>query len=140
MSFRTAASEDLMSCEICLKLVPTGEHRCPRCGSAVHLRNPDTLQRTLALLIAATILYVPANVLPIMYTDQLGATVPSTIIGGVLLLIRLGSIPIAAIIFVASVMVPIGKLLIMYYLAWSVSRDRPSSEQQRTRLYRATAG
>ncbi len=138
MSAETAAEQGLMSCETCLKLVPEGTHRCPRCGSVVHIRSPDTVQRTLALLIGATILYLPANLLPIMYTDQLGVTNPATIIGGVLLLIKLGSIPIAAIIFIASVMVPIGKLMIMYYLTWTVSSGRLGSEAQRTRLYRIT--
>lgn len=138
MNGDTAAARGMMSCETCLKLVDVARHECPRCGSAVHLRSPDTVQRTLALLVAATILYIPANLLPIMYTDQLGNTVASTIMGGVLLLIRLGSFPIAAIIFIASVMVPLGKLIIMYYLCWSVSRGGLGSQRQRTVLYRAT--
>ncbi len=138
MNRQTAAARGMMSCETCLKLVDAGQHTCPRCGSVVHLRSPDTVQRTLALLIAASILYIPANLLPIMYTDQLGNTVPATIMGGVFLLIRLGSFPIAAIIFVASVMVPLGKLVAMYYLCWSVARRQPGSERQRTLLYRMT--
>ncbi len=138
MNQQTAAARGMMSCETCLKLVDAGQHECPRCGSVVHLRSPDTVQRTLALLIAASILYIPANLLPIMYTDQLGNTVPATIMGGVFLLIRLGSFPIAAIIFIASVMVPLGKLISMYYLCWSVSRGGLGSERQRTVLYRIT--
>jgi paraquat-inducible protein A len=96
------------------------------------------VQRTVALLITAVILYVPANVLPIMYTDQLGRTVESTIIGGVVLLINLGSWPIAAVIFIASVMVPLGKLMIMFYLCWTVGRGTLGSERQRTLIYRVT--
>lgn len=134
----TAAEQGLASCHTCLKLVPADTHRCPRCGSLVHLRSPDSVQRTVALLITAAILYVPANVLPIMYTDQLGNTVESTIIGGVVLLINLGSWPIAAVIFIASVMVPLGKLMIMFYLCWSVSRGTLGSERQRTLIYRVT--
>jgi len=134
----TAADRGLASCHTCLKLVPADEHHCPRCGSVVHVRSPDPIQRTLALLITAVVLYVPANVLPIMYADQLGRTEPSTIIGGVVLLIHLGSWPIAAIIFIASIMVPLGKLMVMFYLCWSVTRGTLGSERQRTVLYHVT--
>ena len=65
----------------------------------------------MALLLTACILYIPANILPIMITDQLGTSTESTILGGVVLLINMGSIPIAAVIFIASVMVPVGKLM-----------------------------
>ena len=83
-------------------------------------------------------LYIPANVLPIMITDQLGNSVESTILGGVVLLIDMDSIPIAAVIFVASVMVPLGKLIALFYLCWSVSRGGPANPRQRTVMYRAT--
>jgi paraquat-inducible protein A len=138
VSLQTAAANGLMSCECCMKLVPLQVQKCPRCGTTVHLRRPETMQRTLALLATATILYVPANLLPIMYTDQLGNSEPSTIMGGVLLLIRLNSFPIAAVIFIASIVVPLSKLAIMYYLCWSVSRGTTGSERQRTTLYRVT--
>jgi paraquat-inducible protein A len=104
----------------------------------MHKRKSDSLQRTLTLLITATILYIPANILPIMYTDQLAKTTGSTIMGGVVILIKLGSIPIAAIIFIASVMVPLGKLMMMYYLCWTVARGSLGSERQRTVMYRIT--
>ena len=77
----SAASLGLASCHVCYKLAPEREHRCPRCGSALHLRVPDSIQRTVALLITAAVLYVPANVLPIMTTDELGRSTESTIIG-----------------------------------------------------------
>jgi len=104
----------------------------------MHLRKVDSLQRTLALLITATILYIPANVYPIMITDALGKTEESTILGGVILLINLGSIPVAAVIFIASVMVPVGKFLSMYYLVWSVNAKPAASGRQRTVLYQLT--
>ena len=134
----TAASDNLSSCHICLKLVDADAHRCPRCGSAVHKRKSDSLQRTLALLVTATILYIPANILPIMYTDQFANSTGSTIMGGVVILLKLGSAPIAAVIFFASVMVPSGKLMMMYYLCWTVWRGNLGSERQRTVLYRVT--
>ncbi|MEH6616511.1 MAG: paraquat-inducible protein A [Porticoccus sp.] len=134
----TATSRGLASCHLCLKLVDSQRHHCPRCGASVHLRKADSIQRTLALLIAASILYIPANLMPIMITDQLGVSIESTIIGGVLLLIDMGSYAIAAVIFIASVMVPSGKLLTMYYLCWSVRHASPDTVNQRTITYRIT--
>jgi len=134
----SAASEGLSSCHLCYKLAPKSEHKCPRCGAAMHLRKTDSIQRTLALLITAFVLYIPANVLPIMITDQLGASEPSTIIGGVLLLIKLGSVPIALVIFIASVAVPLSKMFSMLYLCWCASQDVPISVRQKTVLYRIT--
>ncbi len=134
----TAAERGLASCHLCLKLASKDLHQCPRCGSALHLRKSASLQRTLALLITAVVLYLPANILPIMVTDQLGNSTESTILGGVVLLIQLDSIPIAVVIFIASVMVPLGKMLVMFYLCWSVSHGPPVSQRQRTVLYRIT--
>lgn len=134
----TAISRGLASCHTCLKLSPVENHHCPRCGSSLHQRETDSLQRCVALLITACILYIPANLLPIMYTDQLGNTEASTIIGGVVLLIKLGSVPIAAIIFIASVMVPSGKLIAMFYLVWTVKSHSPLSPRQRTVMYQVT--
>ena len=134
----TAAERGLASCHLCLKLASKDQHYCPRCGTAMHLRKTDSLQRTLALLITAAVLYLPANILPIMVTDQLGTSTESTILGGVVLLIQLDSIPIAIVIFIASVMVPLGKMLVMFYLCWSVSHGPPVSQRQRTVMYRIT--
>jgi len=104
----------------------------------MHLRKSDSIQRTLALLVTACLLYIPANLYPIMYTDQLGSTEASTIMGGVILLIELGSAPIAAVIFVFSVMVPSGKLMAMFYLVWTVERHSPLDPRQRSIMYRIT--
>ncbi len=132
----TAASQGLASCHTCYKLSPASGHKCPRCGSGLHLRIADSLQRTIALVITATLLYIPANVLPIMTTTMLGTAEPSTILGGVVLLIHHGSYAIAAVIFIASVMVPTGKLISITWLCWSVARRQKTSRQQRTRMYR----
>ena len=133
----TAASRGLATCHVCCKLVPVTEHECPRCGAAVHLRGTDSLQRTLALLITASILFIPANLYPIMITSALGTEDISTILGGVVLLIKLGSVPVALVIFIASVMVPLGKLAAMYYLVWSVANMPHYGHRQRTKLYLA---
>jgi len=134
----TAASQGLASCHLCLKLATADQHRCPRCGAALHLRKANSIERTLALLFTACVLYIPANVLPIMITDQFGQPTPSTIIGGVVLLIDMGSVAIAAVIFFASVMIPLSKLTMMFYLCWSVRRGPPETVRQRTVLYRVT--
>jgi paraquat-inducible protein A len=120
-----------------MKLADASLHHCPRCGEALHLRKANSLQRTLALLVTACVLYIPANMLPIMITDQFGNSTDSTILGGVVMLIDMGSAPIAAIIFIASVMVPLGKLIALFYVCWSVSAGRTTDPRQRTVLYRA---
>jgi paraquat-inducible protein A len=89
----------------------------------------------MALLITASILYIPANVYPIMITEALGVEEYSTIMGGVILLIKLGSVPVAAVIFIASVMVPLSKLAAMFYLVWSVEKSERDDHRQRTKLY-----
>lgn len=134
----TAAGEGLACCHVCCRLAPASLDRCPLCRAPLHLRNPASLQRTVALVITASLLYIPANVLPIMTTDQLGRSIDSTILGGVALLLHYGSYPIAAVIFIASVLVPLGKLLALSWLCWSVHRGRPTAHRDRTRLYRVT--
>jgi len=131
----TAASRGLASCHVCCKLAPAAVHSCPRCGAALHLRTTNSLQVTLALLITASILYIPANLYPIMITDTIGGAEISTILGGVVLLIKLGSVPVALVIFIASVIVPLAKLVAMFYLVWSVESSDRENHRQRTKLY-----
>jgi len=132
----TAASRNLAACNICYKLAPAQSHNCPRCGTPLHQRRRNSLQHTLALLITACILYIPANTYPIMYMDQFGSTESSTIIGGVLELIELGSIPIALVIFAFSVLVPSGKIMVLFYLVWTVENHSPLGSRQRALMYR----
>jgi paraquat-inducible protein A len=134
----TAAGRHLAACHVCCKLAAAGRRSCPRCGAPLHLRKPDSLQRTLALLVTASILYLPANLYPIMITEHLGKSEESTIIGGVILLVKLGSLPIAAVIFFASVMVPLAKLLALYFLCWSTARGKVVRPRQQTAVYRIT--
>ena len=134
----TAASHNLAACHVCCKLASVELHHCPRCGSAMHLRKNDSIQRTLALLITACLLYIPANLYPIMITDQLGSSEGSTILGGVMILIHHGSIPVALVIFLFSVMVPLSKFMSMFYLVWTVKRHSPVSPRQRTVMYQVT--
>ncbi|KAF2390097.1 MULTISPECIES: paraquat-inducible protein A [Pseudomonas] len=114
----------------------TDEQVCTRCGALVHARRPNSLMRTWALLITAAILYIPANVLPIMTVSSLGKGDPSTIMSGVIQLVQHGMIPIAAVVFIASILVPTFKLVGIALLLFSVQRRQPLSARQRIVMYR----
>nr|WP_255774878.1 paraquat-inducible protein A [Halomonas alkalisoli] len=140
-SGQTAAPQGLTGCPTCglvNRLSPQGKTHCRRCDERLHARMPHSLQRTWALLAAAAVMYVPANLYPIMTTTSLGHTTPSTIIGGVVELIQMGSWPIAAVIFTASVIVPVGKLVALAWLCLVVKRSNELNAGTRTRLYRLT--
>jgi paraquat-inducible protein A len=113
-----AVDEGLAACPQCQIL--TEKPDCPRCGTEVCVRDPYNLQKTLAWTITAALLYIPANLYPIMTTVFLSVPEPSTIIGGVALLWQHGSYPIALVIFIASVMVPLSKLTVLFVLVWVV--------------------
>jgi paraquat-inducible protein A len=132
----------LTSCHTCglLSRLPPGPGKaaCPRCGSALHARLPNSLGRTWALLITAALLYIPANVLPVMRTAYLGNAHGDTIMSGVVLFLRHGDWPLALVIFVASIMVPLLKMLTLVYLLVTVQRRSPLRRRERTLLYRVT--
>jgi paraquat-inducible protein A len=136
----TAARAGLLSCETCALLAypanPDEPGHCPRCGTALERRKPHSLERTWAFVIAAAICYVPANLLPVMNTTTVGSADPETIMGGVDFLYQSGSWPLALIVLIASVMVPLGKLVALIYLLVTVQRGVPGGAQERTRLYR----
>lgn len=137
----TGASQGVTGCPTCglvNRLYPQGKNRCVRCHEKLHQRLPHSLQRTWALLFAAAIMYIPANVYPIMTTTSLGHTTPSTIIGGVVQLLQMGSWPVAAVIFIASVIVPVGKLVALAWLCIVIKRSSELNAQSRTKLYRLT--
>ena len=129
----------VIGCHTCGLLVPkAAPARCRRCGSAIHHRKPDSLTRAWAFLIAAFFLYFPANYFPIMTVIKFGRGEPDTILSGVVHLLEAGEYPIAAIVFFASVFVPILKIVMLAFLLLSVrfkSRWRP---RDRTVMYRIT--
>ena len=109
-----AATQGLTGCPSCglvNRINASGQGQCRRCGERLHHRIPYSRQKTVALLIAAVLLYIPANLYPIMTTTTFGNGAPSTSIGGVLLFFHHGDIPVALVIFIASIVVPIGKIL-----------------------------
>lgn len=140
-----AALGEHIGCDVCELVVPraaalehSGRLHCPRCGAALYHRKPESLQRTWALLMAAAILYIPANVLPIMTVTSLGRSQSDTIFSGVVFLLTHGMWPLAAIVFVASIFVPLLKLLILLFLLLSVQFRSSWRPRERTRLYRVT--
>ena len=136
----TAAQAGLASCQTCGLLSsarPSAQTSyCPRCGTALVFRRSHSIQNTWALIIAATICYVPANILPVLTTNTLTSSEPDTIMDGVALLYRSGSWPLALIVVVASVMIPLGKLIALGYLLSTVQRGSIGGDRERTRLYR----
>ena len=140
MTAATAAEAGLLSCHACalLSRPATKVHgmACARCGASLHFRRPYSIARAWAFLIAAFILYIPANVLPVMETGSLFGSQSDTIMSGVVYLWTSGSWPLAAIIFVASIMVPGGKLMALTFLLVSVQRHSTWRLRERTRLYR----
>lgn len=129
----------LMSCHGCRQLErrTRDDHAgCARCGAQLHKRKPNSVAISWALTITACILYIPANLLPIMTVTQFGQGEPSTILGGVKLLIHAGMWPVAALVFFASVVVPVMKLVCLIYLLVSVQRRSSWRPKDRTVLYR----
>lgn len=140
----TALSAALTSCHSChllCKAEPLSKGSfaiCPRCGASLHSRKPNSIARTWALVIAAAIFYIPANVLPITRIISFGKAQSDTIMSGVIYFVKSGSWPIALVIFVASILVPLLKLILLTYLLISVQVKSKWRPKDRTRLYRIT--
>lgn len=139
----TAVRSGLVACHTCALLVPYGDPgsvsgACPRCGTPLHSRKPNSLTRTWALLLTAVLLYIPANVYPVMTVVQFGSGSPNTILSGVTHLIEAGMWGLAMIIFFASFVVPILKLIVLSFLLVTVHRGTSWRPRDRTFLYRVT--
>jgi|SRR5579864_2551725 paraquat-inducible protein A len=136
----TAAQLGLLSCEACQLLSrpasATEPGYCRRCGEKLEFRRHRSIELTWALVIAAAICYIPANTLPVLNTTTLGTSEGDTILGGVAFLYTSGSWPLALVVLVASVMIPLGKIVSLVYLLVSVQRGSITSGHERTRLYR----
>nr|WP_294521829.1 paraquat-inducible protein A [uncultured Rhodopila sp.] len=130
-----------VGCETCtLVVVPEKPGaKCPRCDSKLHERKPDSLAWTWALVIAAAVMYLPANIFPVLTVMQLGAGAPSTILGGVEELLDSGMYPLAALVFFASIAVPMMKLIGLTFMLITVQIGHSGWLRDRTRLYHAIA-
>ncbi len=124
------------TCGLVVKLPAAGHVHCPRCASPVHSRKVNSLSTSWALLLAAIIAYLPANLYPVMSVVSFGKRQSDTIMSGVIYLFVHGDWPLALIVFVASVLVPLLKMIALTYLLVTVQRKSHLRHQQRTRLYR----
>ncbi len=109
--------------------------QCRRCSLSVKLDRAVSLQKSIAFLIASILFYIPANLYPILKSSQFGNVQGSTIIEGVLQMWHHGDYPVAAIIFIASVLVPLAKFAILFYLIAAIALQRCSRIDQKVRLY-----
>jgi paraquat-inducible protein A len=132
----------LVSCHTCDQLAVLGSRparttaHCPRCGTALHRRKPDSIVRTWALVITAAILYVPANLLPVMTVIYFGRGEPDTILSGVKELIQAGMWPVALLVFFASITVPVLKLIGLSFLLITAQRRSRWRLRDRSLIYR----
>jgi paraquat-inducible protein A len=138
----TAAAQGLLRCEEC-GLLSRGDERtvhpaCSRCGANLHARRPGSIRLSWAFLAAAAILYVPANLLPVLETGSLFESQSDTILSGVVHLWHTGSWLLAVVVFTASIVIPAAKLCSLAFLLLSAQRRSTWKPEQRAKLYRAT--
>ncbi|MGV6858672.1 MAG: paraquat-inducible protein A [bacterium] len=144
MKIMTAQQADWLSCHVCRQLArpeenaPLHSQYCPRCNAQLHSRLPNSLGRTWALVISALILYIPANTLPVMSVVVLGDGNTDTIFSGVLHLLEAGMWPLALVVFVASLLIPILKLITLTGLLVSIHIRSSWRLKERSYLYRLT--
>ncbi len=136
--YTVAKGDGYQGCHVCTSIADETKNICDTCYSQLHKPNQSSIQVTWALLITSVILYLPANMLPIMHTNFLGEETGNTILGGVVVLWEHGSYPIALIIFIASVLVPVGKIIALAWLCFSAQTKVKKSHRQKIQLYRAT--
>ncbi len=128
-------SQGLKVCSCCTALVPVTEKYCSRCKTRVHQRIPNSVQKTIALLVTASILYIPANTLVMMETVSLGESIHSTIISGIILMWLEGSYPVAIVVLLASVVIPVAKIAVMFWLAYLTTLPLSQRSHHGTWIY-----
>ena len=134
----TAARHGLWLCQSCqmLNRAAHGSVACARCGTPLHARKPHSIARGWMLLALASVLYIPANVLPVMQSGSIFGYQSDTILSGVMFLWRTGSWVLAVIIFTASIVIPLVKLFVVAFLLASAQRRSRRDPRRRTRLHR----
>lgn len=141
MSYLKGTDINLAQCHYChsiLKMESSNTRFCPVCHSTVSLRKKQSLSRTWAWLLTAVFFYIPANFLPVMTVASLGHNQSDTILSGVMHLLEGGMWPLALIVFVASIFVPVLKLTVLVWLLISVQARSSWRPEDRTRYYRIT--
>jgi paraquat-inducible protein A len=125
-----------LNCRAAVRDAKAPHARCPRCQARLHERKPHSLAITAVLVSVAAVLYVPANVLPVMTTRTFFDDENDTIMSGVLVLLQSGSWPIAVLVFIASIVVPMLKILALGVLLFSAWRGSPRRRLQYSQLFR----
>ena len=123
-------------CRVTIRAIAAAASRCPRCGSSVDTRRPHSLATTASLVITAALLYIPANVLPVMRTHTFLSDEDDTIMSGVISLAHSGSWPVAVLVFFASIVIPLLKLLALGDLLIAVARKSVRHARHRSGLFR----
>lgn len=138
---KTALAQGFIRCHDCGCLSKQAEqnNHCPLCGGRLHPRLPNSFQRTAALLLSAFFLYIPANIFPIMTYTRLGVGEPHTIIGGIIALIQGDMVPVAILVLIASILVPLLKLLGIGLLLLNVHYRWQAHAKKWTMMYRIIA-
>lgn len=141
MTFETAHSQNLLRCHDCglLSAHNTEDSRCPRCHSELHQRKSGGLRTTAMLVLTSIIFYIPANLFPIMSVSNLAQEETHTIAGGIIALMHEGMIPIAILVLVASILVPLLKLVGLIALMSIVYFQLPADACYWTKVYRVIA-
>ena len=135
----TGRSLGLLVCTRCratVRAIGGQQSLCPRCEAPLSVRRPHSLSTTAALVITAAVLYIPANLLPVMRTHEILGDEDDTILSGVISLAHQGSWPIALLVFFASIVVPLLKLVALGDILFAVWRGRVRNPRQRSRLFR----
>jgi paraquat-inducible protein A len=125
-----------LDCHATVRAQGVTHPRCPRCFAHLHLRKPHSLALTAALIVCAAVLYIPANLLPVMYTRTLFDDEKDTIMSGVIALLQSGSWPIAVLVFIASIVVPLLKIIALALLLFSSWRRSSQHRLPRSELFR----
>ncbi len=131
----TAARAGVIGCAGCGRVHDRPQDRCLRCGRPLHARQPHSLQKVWAWMIAGLITYVPANIYPMLLTRNFGKAYENTIVGGVIELMQMGSYGVALIVFVASIVIPIAKFIAIAFLAIAVQSGSAMRGHGRHLLY-----
>ncbi|WP_128254019.1 paraquat-inducible protein A [Falsirhodobacter deserti] len=131
----TAREAGLVACTRCGLVHTPRTQNCTRCGAPLVSRDRHSLQRVWAWWIAGLIVYIPANLYPMLLTNTLGTRTRSTILGGVVELWAHGDLPVALIVFAASIVIPVGKFLAIAFLAMSINKRRFMSVHAQHRLF-----
>lgn len=131
----TARDAGLIGCGRCGRVSAPGPEACPRCTAPLHSRRPGSLEQVMAWWTAGLLVYIPANLYPMLRTTMLGREVDSTIIGGIFDLLHHGSYFVAFVVLLASVVIPVGKFVVLGYLVWSIRFRVTLSQHRRTVLY-----